>query len=218
MPDASTPAADWTEQLRGVEGTLVGRERRISTAELIALVGAVDLDATARDAAMKRLKQTMTALGWSGPTTMRVCSSLVKGYRRPDPTIESDKAAEPTILPDDAAPMMVGDHPAPAANGKPTSRDEELARQLERVCRLSMDKIEEILALPTDSTNGNILRAQTAVAGHAIQAQLRADESRLKVRQSSDVLERLLKIIRREKRKITRLPKQIALDAENQAA
>jgi hypothetical protein len=76
-----------------------------------------------------------------------------------------------------------------------------------------LTKIEEILSLPTDSENGNVLRAQTAVAGHAIQTQLRADETRLKVRQSNDVMERLLKIVREQRRKIPRPPKQITSDA-----
>jgi hypothetical protein len=71
-----------------------------------------------------------------------------------------------------------------------------------------LDKIEEILSLPTDPKSGNVLRAQTACASAAIQAQLRADENRLKVHRSSDVMERLIKIVKEQRRKI---PKKSAI-------
>jgi hypothetical protein len=186
---------------------------RVSTYELVSLV-----DAANRVDTWNRLKAVMNGLGWSGPKAMRISGGiLAKGYCRP----ASNESAEQVPIdhqPAPAAPAVIADRSVPAAKDKQTS-PEELAKKLESVCGLSLDKIEEILRLPTDADNGNILRAQTAVAGHAIQAQLRADETRLKVKRSSDVFDRLLKIIRQEKkiirqgqRKIPRAPQQIIPD------
>jgi hypothetical protein len=211
--NASIPFADWREQLSRVEGTLIGRERRVSTAELVALVGAAELKGADRINALNRIKQDMLALGWRGPAVMRVGRALTRGYRKLEPKLDQPADQQSAV---DPVPVEMEAHPLPVAK---ISREEELAQQLERVCHLSMDKIEEILRLPTDADNGNILRAQTAVAGHAIQAQLRADETRLQTRKNNDVLDRLLKIIRREKkiirqgqRKIPRAPEQIIPD------
>ena len=52
--------------------------------------------------------------------------------------------------------------------------------ELERVTRLGLQKLEQILRIPTDRGDGNLLRAQTAAAGLAVNAQLRADETRMK--------------------------------------
>lgn len=52
-----------------------------------------------------------------------------------------------------------------------------------------------------------MLRAQTAAAGIAVNAQLRADETKMKQLQRGDVLERLLKIMHREDAKL----KEVAL-------
>jgi hypothetical protein len=61
------------------------------------------------------------------------------------------------------------------------------------------------LRIPTNHADGNLLRAQTAAAGIAVNAQLRADETRLRVKVQGDVLERLLKAIEREKGQIKKL-------------
>lgn len=207
------PVSEWRNILGGVTGHLVAGEMRVSTYELVSLV-----DAANRVDTWNRLKAVMNGLGWSGPKAMRISGGiLAKGYCRPaaNESAEQVPAEQP---PAPAAPAVIADRSVPAAKDKQTS-PEELAKKLESVCGLSLDKIEEILRLPTDADNGNILRAQTAVAGHAIQAQLRADETRLKVKRSSDVFDRLLKIIRQEKkiirqgqRKIPRAPQQIIPD------
>ena len=51
----------------------------------------------------------------------------------------------------------------------------DMANKLEDVTQLALEKI-----LPTDRTDGNILRAQTSAAATAINVQLRADEARLR--------------------------------------
>ena len=78
----------------------------------------------------------------------------------------------------------------------------ELACQLEAVTQLGLQKIGQILRLPTDRTDGNLLRAQTAAAATAVNAQLRADETKMKQAQRDDVLERLLKVMAEEKKKM----------------
>jgi hypothetical protein len=45
---------------------------------------------------------------------------------------------------------------------------------------LGLQELEQILRMPTDPSDGNLLRAQTAAAGLAVNAQLRADEAMLK--------------------------------------
>jgi hypothetical protein len=79
---------------------------------------------------------------------------------------------------------------------------ETLAPELERVTRLGLQKLEQILRIPTDRGDGNLLRAQTAAAGLAVNAQLRVDETRMKQVRSKDVMERLLAMMAQEKAKL----------------
>ena len=74
--------------------------------------------------------------------------------------------------------------------------------ELERVTRLGLQKLEQILRIPTDRGDGNLLRAQTAAAGLAVNAQLRADETRMKQVGRRDVIERLRAMIAEEKAKL----------------
>lgn len=83
-----------------------------------------------------------------------------------------------------------------------TTDRETLAPELERVTRLGLQQLEQILRIPTDRGDGNLLRAQTAAAGLAVNAQLRADETRMKQVGRRDVLERLLAMIAEEKAKL----------------
>src|SRR6516225_6811610 len=77
-----------------------------------------------------------------------------------------------------------------------------LPRKLERVTLLGLEKIEQILRLPTNVADGNLLRAQTTAALGAVNSQLRAAETRLRVKQQGDVLERLLKVMAEERKKL----------------
>ena len=83
-----------------------------------------------------------------------------------------------------------------------TAERETLAPELERVTWLGLQKLEQILRLPTDRGDGNLLRAQTAAAGLAVNAQLRADETRMKQVPRRDVMERILAMIAEEKAKM----------------
>ena len=77
-----------------------------------------------------------------------------------------------------------------------------LAIELEAVTRLGLQKLDHILRLPTDPGNGNILRAQTTAAATAVNAQLRADETKMKRVQRTDVIADLLKIMEIEQAKL----------------
>lgn len=115
---------------------------------------------------------------------MRWGKKTLKGYWR-----------YPTV----GLPVIVQE--APVVEVATTDR-ETLAPELERVTRLGLQKLEQILRIPTDRGDGNLLRAQTAAAGLAVNAQLRADETRMKQVGRRDVLERLLAMIAEEKAKL----------------
>jgi hypothetical protein len=74
-----------------------------------------------------------------------------------------------------------------------------LTMSLERVTWLGLQKLEQILRLPTDRGDGNLLRAQTAAAGLAVNAQLRADETRMKQAPRRDLLQKIIAMIAEEK-------------------
>jgi hypothetical protein len=205
MPDNPVPFADWPKVLAGVTGVIVNGERRVSTAELISLVGAAN-----RIDTWNRLKRTMHSLGWSGPKAMRINGGLLlKGYHRPAAS-ELQPADQGLRAPDPPA------SPTPLAAGRPPHElelptavmPEELAKRLENATALGLQKLEDILRIPTDHLNGNVLRAQTAAAATAIQAQLRADENRLRIRREGDVLARLIKTIEEERKKLPRAPRR----------
>src|SRR5215471_16838939 len=84
---------------------------------------------------------------------------------------------------------------------------ETLAPELERVTRLGLQKLEQILRIPTDRGDGNLLRAQTAAAGLAVNAQLRADQARMKQVRRRDVMERIKVMMAEEETKLAELRK-----------
>ena len=93
-----------------------------------------------------------------------------------------------------------------------TTERESLAPELERVTRLGLQKREQILRIPTDRGDGNLLRAQTAAAGLAVNAQLRADETRLKQVRRGDLMERIIVMLKEEQAKLAEMEAQIAED------
>jgi hypothetical protein len=100
----------------------------------------------------------MRSLGWDGPKTLRVNRVNSKGYSRPAPASELDDQEPAPDRPAEVAKGRSASELAAAKASEPNPT-EELARHLENVCKLSLSKIEEILSLPTDSSNGNLLRA-----------------------------------------------------------
>jgi hypothetical protein len=78
---------------------------------------------------------------------------------------------------------------------------DDLPAALEQVTRLGLRKLARVLRTPVDVSDGNLLRSQVTAAGIAVNAQLRADEQRLKAKASCDVLQRLLDAIEKEKKR-----------------
>jgi hypothetical protein len=100
---------------------------------------------------------------------------------------------EATKLPEPAAteladPAVTEDK---AANGLPSI--------LERNTFRSMREIGRILDREPDWKDGNLLRAKVTAAGIVMNAQLRADEARLKAKVHTDTLTRLLKVVEKQK-------------------
>jgi hypothetical protein len=181
----TTDATDWHQVLARVTGALVHGEQRVSTQELFAKLGV-----PVTDPASRRLRRVMHDLGWHGPKLMRWGEETTRGYWR-----------HPTVgLP--AIPASAGVQEEPIAEIEKPGEEGSLAPELERVTVLALQKLDQILRIPTDRGDGNLLRAQTAAAGIAVNAQLRADEQRLKAKVQGDVLERLLKAMAEEKKRL----------------
>jgi hypothetical protein len=215
-------AADWKRVLAKVTGRFVRGQHRVSTRELLERLG---VPIAASDTTVKRLRPIMHELGWHGPQMLRFDKKTLNGYWRP-PTVggafspdvdDFDFASDALAAVEDGS---VGDLPALAevrtcndtdvgASAQvvsssvpvPSGPADALPRKLERVTLLGLEKIEQILRLPTNVADGNLLRAQTTAALGAVNSQLRADETRLRAKQQGDVLERLLAAIEKEKRR-----------------
>jgi hypothetical protein len=102
---------------------------------------------------------------------MRWGKKTLKGYWR-----------HPTV----GLPAIVREEPVTEVA---TAEGASLAPELAAATRLALEKMTQILRIPTDRRDGNLLRAQTAAAGIAVNAQLRADETRMKQVRSRDVME-----------------------------
>jgi len=194
----TTDPDDWRQILSRVTGELVRGEQRVSTRELIT----VHLKVRETDHNYRRLKNIMRDLGWQGPKLMRWGKQCLSGYWR-HPTVGAAQPSSPDDHPVCAqlAPVTVDRSLVVDGNVLAEGVPREMANELEEVTRLALRKIGQILQLPTDRTDGNILRAQTSAAATAINAQLRADEARLRQKSEGDVLDRLLKAIGKEKKR-----------------
>jgi hypothetical protein len=170
---------DWHQALASVNEQLVHGQQRVTTHELLT----VQLGVPVTDHACRRLRRVMRELGWRGPRLMRWGRKTLKGYWR-----------HPTV----ALPAIVPEQPV----AETATTEQTLAPALEAVTRLALEKMTQILKIPTDRGDGNLLRAQTAAAGLAVNAQLRADETRMKQVHRSDVMERILMMLREEKARL----------------
>ena len=142
---------DWHQALARVSGQFVRGQQRVTTHELLTHLGVPVSDGTCR-----RLRRVMRGLGWHGPRLMRWGKQTLKGYWR-YPTV-----GLPAIVPEQ-----------PVAEVATAAERETLAPELERVTWLGLQKLEQILRIPTDRGDGNLLRAQTAAAGLAVNVQMR---------------------------------------------
>ena len=176
----------WNSALSSITGTLYRSTERVSTAHCLDLLE-VGPDPSTRQKVGKRLVSHMRRLGWTGPRAMRMpgTNGTVQGYwRRP------------------------GQLPRPHVAGMPVTGElwddvglsDDLPAALEQVTRVGLKKLEKVLRVPLDITDGNLVRSQVTAAIGAINAQLRADEQQLRRKRTGDVFERLLKIIEQEKK------------------
>jgi hypothetical protein len=192
----ATDPINWHQALAHVTGALVRGEQRIATHELLT----VHLGVPITDQNSRRLRRVMHGLGWRGPRRMRWGTRTTNGYWR-YPT-----AGPPAI--------MQEEHVMEASVDKNT-----LAIELEGVTRLGLQKLDHILRLPTDPGNGNILRAQTTAAATAVNAQLRADETKLKQVRKADFMPRLLELIEIEAAKLAEMDRaNLEKEERNNAA
>ena len=205
MPVRVDPA-DWKRVLAKVTGRFVRGQHRVSTRELLERLG---VPIPASDKSVKQLRPIMHELGWHGPQMLRFDRKTLNGYWRP-PTVGG--VFSPGL--DDSGPILdisASDEPVePISTDAPalvqtakaaTPAQEVLPRKLEAVTLLGLQKLEQILRIPTNHADGNLLRAQVTAAGAAIHAQVRVDETKMRQRQQGDVLERLLKVMAEEKKK-----------------
>jgi hypothetical protein len=186
---------DWRQILSRVTGQLVRGEQRATTRELIT----VHLKVHETHRNYRHLRNVMRELGWRGPKLMRWGKQCLSGYWR-HPTVGAPQPC-PREEPAHLVPSRVDRDLAVDSNALEGGVPREMAKELEEVTRLALQKVGQILRLPTDRTDGNILRAQTSAAATAINAQLRADEARLRAKTEGDVLDRLLKAIEAEKKR-----------------
>jgi hypothetical protein len=175
----TTDPTNWHRALAYVTGALVRGEQRITTHELLA----VHLGVPVTDQNGRRLRPVMHDLEWQGPRRMRWGKRTTNGYWR-----------HPTA----GLPAVVREEPVMEASVDKNT----MAIELEAVTRLGLQKLDHILRLPTDPSNGNILRAQTTAAATAVNAQLRADETKMKQVQKGDMLAQLIEIMEVERVKL----------------
>jgi hypothetical protein len=173
---------NWHHALAHVTGALVRGEQRIATHEPLT----VHLGVPITDQNSRRLRPVMHGLGWQGPRRMRWGTRTTNGYWR-HPT-----AGPPAIM--QREPVL------DASDEKDT-----LAIELEAVTRLGLQKLDHILRLPTDLGSGTILRAHVTAATTAVNAQLKADEAKMRQVQKVDVMPRLLELIKIEEAKLAEM-------------
>ena len=172
----------WNSALSSITGTVVRGIERIATKDVLEFLGLEQRET-------KRVAQAMRLHGWSGPKSMRFTdatgkSVVASGYeRKPGQSV--------------AVVAPVGD-----VSG-------DLPSKLEAATRLALREVGKVLKAPFDASNGVLTRNKVTAAGIAVTAQLRADQQRLRTKQTGDVLARLLKIIEEEKKIIKEEKKKL---------
>jgi hypothetical protein len=77
-----------------------------------------------------------------------------------------------------------------------------LAVMLDAVSARALAKLDEFLALPIDTSDGNRTRAQSAAINTALATQAKVDELKLRVRSSVDLLPKIIEMVRQEQEKL----------------
>src|SRR5262249_16149689 len=191
----------WDSVLSRARGTIYRGTERISSNRLLDLLE-VGPDPVTRQKVAKRLRAPMRRLGWVGPRAMRIPAENghaagSNGYWR---------------LPSGPPPPPPG-----GGGGGGTALSEDLPAAREEVTRRGVRKLAGGLGRVLGLTGGHLVRWEGTAAIGAINAQLRADEQQLRRKRTGDVLERLLKIIEEEKKKIPKSPSAASLIEVQQA-
>src|SRR5262249_54859238 len=186
-------ADQWPHVLANVQGTVVRGTERISSNALFDVLQ-VDPEPGTRQRVAKRLVSAMRRAGWNGPRAMRIPgenghSAGSNGYWR-----LPSRLRQPNV-------GVGGEVDGEVGGQVDTGLSDDLPEALEQVTRLGLRKLARVLRMPLDPRDGNLTRSQVTAAGVAINAQLRADEQRLKAKVQGDVLERLLAAIEKERKR-----------------
>jgi len=183
----------WDDVLSRVTGTIYRGTERISSNALLNALQVVP-DPVIRQKVAKRLRAPMRRLGWTGPRAMRIPADRDHAagssgywrlpYKPPQPYVNVDSDVD--------------------------GLTDDLPSALEQVTRLGLKKLERILRIPVDPTDGNLTRSQVTAAIGAVNAQLRADEQQLRRKRTGDVFERLLRVIEKQKKILEEGEKKLA--------
>jgi hypothetical protein len=173
----------WDTALSRITGTIYRGTERVSSNALLNLLE-VGPDPILRQKVAKRLRSYMRRLGWTGPRAMRI------------PAENGHAAGSSGYWRLPSRPPQ----PDASVDGEVDGLTDDLPSALEQVTRLGLKKLERILRIPVDPTDGNLTRSQVTAAIGAVNAQLRADEQQLRRKRTGDVFERLLKVIEEQKK------------------
>ena len=80
-----------------------------------------------------------------------------------------------------------------------------LAILLDAVSARALAKLDEILQLPVDTSDGNRTRAQSAAINTALTTQAKVDELRLRQRTNPDIMPKIIEMMRQEKERLLAL-------------
>jgi len=95
--------------------------------------------------------------------------------------------------------------PTPAAAPPPAPAAEapnRLVAKLDTVTARALDKLDELLALPINTDDGNLTRAQTAAANTVLNTQAKVDEMRLRAHGAPDIMPKIIQMLKQEKEKL----------------
>jgi hypothetical protein len=191
----------WDSVLGRITGTVYRGTERISSNALLNLLK-VGPDPVIRQKVAKRLRVPMRRLGWTGPRAMRI----------PGENGHAAGSSGHWRLPSRPPQLDVN------VDGDVDGLIDDFPSALEQVTRLGLKKLERILRAPLHISDGNLVRSQVTAAIGAINAQLRADEQRLRRKTQGDTLARLLKLIEEEGPKIAKLAKEAKeIEAKNKS-
>ena len=93
----------------------------------------------------------------------------------------------------------------PATTNVDPNDPNRLAILLDAVSARALAKLDEILQLPVDTSDGNRTRAQSAAINTALTTQAKVDELRLRQRTNSDIMPKIIEMMRQEKERLLAL-------------